>query len=737
MRYPGRVLDVVSACPLRVGSILWQTGAGAPTLTVVCKATYDLMPVESPLAQAQDEPNEIDEYWNDDEQRSLHAPSDLAPFKRHADVILVGHAFAPGAQAVRSLAVRLVVGDVDKSVEVFGERGFTLDGQLREGPRFTKMPLRWERAAGGPDTSNPVGVRADAAPDRFGMVALPNLQPPGMHVTTRGDFIPPAGLGPISPAWLPRRSKLHAHLAGWDHRRWSELPLPVDLDPSFFNAAPSDQQVDAIRPNERVVLENLHPEHPRLVTSLAAVTPRVTVDWAGGGTQELGMRCDTLMIDTDRATCTLTWRAQIPLDHPSRAGRVTVSTSRAGARPDEGAQRRRRLDPGTLDGPVPAGAGELPFLKSPAPSPRASSPDAGLAPPPSPRAGAPGFVMPTSAVERTLDAPIKGARPALPFRVGRSPLAGTQLGVQPAAHAPTVREAAPRVNDFSWGDTGDEPTGPVSFPQGAVPFGAAGHAPTPAPRGPEEDDKTQPELPAVSAAPPRWMPSTAAPSPSPSPGAAASWSVPVLADARRPEPPAPVEQAAALAAPPPMIGPLATSEMYAVSSPEPASELEPEPASDPEPASEPPPPPPLGPLPLEAYPLERCAAIAASIARTRSETARILDEHELTPERWSALDAHWTQHVRALAGRGRSTPLKAYDEAYVGQLEKERGPIRPEQLAGLLVAIERGAAEEELARLSLPKGALLRVQRVWLQRTAIDAELGKAVRRAIEEAREA
>src|SRR5690349_19235183 len=100
-------MDVVSACPLRVGSILWQTGAGAHTLTVVCKATYELTPVESPLSQAQDEPNEVDEYWNDDERRSLHAPSDLAPFKRHADVILVGHAFAPGGQAVRSLSARL------------------------------------------------------------------------------------------------------------------------------------------------------------------------------------------------------------------------------------------------------------------------------------------------------------------------------------------------------------------------------------------------------------------------------------------------------------------------------------------------------------------------------------------------------------------------------------------------------------------------------------------------------
>ena len=707
-------MDVVSACPLRVGSILWQTGAGAHTLTVVCKATYDLMQVESPLALAQDEPNEVDEYWNDDERRSLHAPSDLAPFKRHADVILIGHAFAPGGQAVRSLAVRLVVGDIDKTVEVFGERRFTLDGQLREGPRFTKMPLRWERAAGGPETSNPVGVRADASPDRFGMVALPNLQPSGMHVTTRGDFIPPTGLGPISPAWPPRKSKLHAHLAGWDYRRWSELPLPVDLDPGFFNAAPSDQQVDAIRPNERIVLENLHPEHPRLVTSLATATPRVTVDWAAGGTQELGMRCDTLLLDTDRATCTLTWRAQIPLDHPSRAGRVTVSTLRGAGRPDESGMRRRRVDQGTLDGPQPPGAGELPFVKS-TPS-------------------SPAFVMPTPVAERTLDAPMAGAMPALPFRVGRSPLAGTRLGAAQATPTPAVPEASPRVNDFSWGDTGDVATGPLTIPREALPFGATGPALAPTPSGPEEEERTRTDLQTIPAAAPVWMPA-------PSPNAAASWSVPILAEARPPEPPAfvePVAPIAAVAEPPPMIGPLATPEMYSASLPEPvdAPALPTEPAPPaPEPASTGAPV--VSPLPRDAYPLERCAAIAASTARTRPETARILDEHELTQDRWEELDRHWTQHVRAQAGRGRSTPLKAYDEAYVAQLEKERGPIRPEEYARLVVAIERGGADEELARLSLPRGALLRLQRVWLQRTATDPELGKAVRRAVDEAREA
>src|SRR5580698_2170648 len=155
-------MDVVSLCPLRVGSLLWQPRRGTWVLTAVCKATYVLLPAESPLAQAQEYPNEDEGHWNDDPARSLHAPCDLVPFKPRADVVLVGHAFAPRKEPARSVVARLVVGEVSKAVEVWCDRVWMQDGTLREGPRFVKMPLRYERAAGGPDTGNPVGMRLDA-----------------------------------------------------------------------------------------------------------------------------------------------------------------------------------------------------------------------------------------------------------------------------------------------------------------------------------------------------------------------------------------------------------------------------------------------------------------------------------------------------------------------------------------------------------------------------------------------
>jgi hypothetical protein len=199
-----------------------------------------------------------------------------------------------------------------------------------------------------------------------------------------------------------------------------------------------------------------------------------------------------------------------------------------------------------------------------------------------------------------------------------------------------------------------------------------------------------------------------------------------------PPPPAPTPRETP--APPPMIGPLARPEMA-----EAPPELEEPalPAAPEAPAAPVLPAPPEDPgLPLDRYPLERCAAIAASIARSKPEKERILEEHELDPRTWEALDKHWKEAVTAQAGRGRTSLLKAYDKAYVEQLEKERGPIRLEEYARIVVAQERGSVDEELAAMTLPRGALLRIQGVWLGRVAADAELAKSVRAAVEEARE-
>ena len=88
--------------------------------------------------------------------------------------------------------------------------------------------------------------------------------------------------------------------------------------------APPDQQLDEIRPDERIHLEHLHPNEPTVDTQLPGCVPRVFVE-RDGRAQRIELRADTLWIDTNRLVQTLTWRGQLPLDDPAEAVRVLVA----------------------------------------------------------------------------------------------------------------------------------------------------------------------------------------------------------------------------------------------------------------------------------------------------------------------------------------------------------------------------------------------------------------------------
>ncbi|MCC6554246.1 MAG: DUF2169 domain-containing protein [Polyangiaceae bacterium] len=323
-------MDVTSIPPFTAAGRAWPWGGGW-MLTVVCKATFRLAPGESVVHSEAEPPVEDDVHWDNNPSRSLAAASDMVPFKRRPEVILVGSAFAPGKALARSIIARLLVGEVDKAIECFGERAWDQDGNLREGPRIVKAPLRYERAAGGPDSWNPVGVRPDALPDLYGKVPLPALQPAGSYVGRREDVVLPIGFGPIAASWPERREKLGRLAGHWPRGRWSDAPMPEGIDPGFFNAAPRDQLLAELRADERIVLEGLHPEHGRLVTNLPGLRPRATVERPGRAPEDVTLACDTLWIDTDRGLAALVWRGQLALAHPAEPGRVVVSTLGAAA----------------------------------------------------------------------------------------------------------------------------------------------------------------------------------------------------------------------------------------------------------------------------------------------------------------------------------------------------------------------------------------------------------------------
>lgn len=460
-------MEILALCPLRPAAFTWRSARGGHVLTVVCKATFSLTIGEAQLAARQDAPTEQDRHHDDNPAASLYLPSDLVPFKPRADVLLVGSAYAPRGQPARSLAVQLSVGGVDKSLVVVGPRAAE-GGRFGEPAPFESMPLRWELAAAGP--ANPVGVRPGTAP----------------NIVPLGDPAAPAepiGFGPIAPSWPGRVEKLGGVPPAWMQGAWAEQPLPASVEPFFFNVAPPDQQCNPIRPGETLVLKGLRPDLPHLVTRLPGLTPRCFLQRAGAAPQDVHLKCDTLIVDTDRGVCTLTFRGQAPLDSPVFAGRVVVAMERPGQQLSWADLERMSPELRT-----PPGAAPEPVISHRAP-----------------------------AVEQTLQQKDFQPSVALPFAGGAPP---AQAPVPPPAFAPL-----PAATPFS------------SPPSTPVPFSAASPMPPPAsaPVPPEPLPVAPPSSsPWASSAPPPASSLEAV-----SNAAAAPWTAP-----RDEPPPAPVARPA-------------------------------------------------------------------------------------------------------------------------------------------------------------------------------------------------
>jgi hypothetical protein len=711
-----RRMEVVSLCALRASGFEWQPGAGTYALTAICKATFELHPNECALAPEQEDPSDTDTFWNDDPRRSVVVPSDRAPYKPRADVVLVGHAYAPNREPARAIMTRLLVGEIDKSIEVWCDRGFrTHAGQLLEGQRQSKMLLTWERAAGGPETNNPVGMRFDATPDRFGVVAIPNLQPPGAHFGQWGDTFAPVGYGPVAPHWPARTQKLYRSAGSFAAQGWEQRPLPDSFDYGYFNVAPPDQQVTELRPNERIVLENLHPQHERIVTNLPGVRPRAVADRATGEREEIALKADTLWFDTDRGICTVVWRGLVHLRHPREAGRVAFwvdGIPRSSVMSFAPMRRPATLILEDTWNDKPAVGGTTLAIAETAADPRSALPfiKGALAPPPlagvSAAAPPPSLGPLTDATEwddgtGTLAGPMtEQVKDALPFAHG--------LGTPPNLAGEPVAWAMPGPADHNE----EQAMGPV-FASAAQGVG------TPTPFRPPSPPLPQPPQPQVFIA------------------AGAPIAFPVHEEPKTPraEKPAaidPIKEAPlGEVARPPMMGPLAVAPRTVESEAKPPG-VGAEGAPPATLAQEEPPAPAENKPKPEDFPIERCGALTARIALRKPDKARILEEEGLSPGHWAAVEQHWAAVIRDETKRGKKARLDQFDAAYVEQLEKERGPIKALDYARLMVAAEREATDDVLEEMGLPRGAVMRIERVWLQRLVKDPGLMERVGEAME-----
>jgi len=295
---------------------------GAEVWLVAVKCTFDINPDGTTQISADQPPVlRLPEHFGEPGKSSIKYEADLVLTKKTTDVLVVGHAHAPGGIKVQELDVGFRVGPVQKVLRVFGDREWNVSGTTSPGP-FAKMPIVYERAFGGVDLAsehperdwdwrNPVGTGFAVEKSNLTGRPLPNIEYPDALIQTWSDRPPPAGFGAIASHWQPRVSHAGTYDDNWMKTR--QPLLPPDFNDRFYQCAPPDQQAPAfLRGGEPVVLYRLTPEG-----DLRFSIPRVYLGFETrfyDGSREIHKtrRLHTIVLEPDFPRVSLVWHSALP-----------------------------------------------------------------------------------------------------------------------------------------------------------------------------------------------------------------------------------------------------------------------------------------------------------------------------------------------------------------------------------------------------------------------------------------
>jgi hypothetical protein len=269
------MLQILNKTPFEAALALITDQYGTEKVTVAIKGTFEI-PVrngEVRLADKQLPVLHTDEYYGKPGKSSIKYPADLVLGKVNTDIGLIGRAHSSGGKPAKQITVSLVVGQMQKSIIVTGDRqwrkhtlipGFSMTDPIP----FTEMPLIYERAFGGIDQThkngrkhgwdkgNPIGTGLRLNENAVENHRLPNLEDPNHLISHWKDKPPVACFGFIEGSWEPR-----LQFAGTYDDAWlkNQFPLlPIDFDLRFFNSAPSDLTARGfLRGGEPVQMVNL------------------------------------------------------------------------------------------------------------------------------------------------------------------------------------------------------------------------------------------------------------------------------------------------------------------------------------------------------------------------------------------------------------------------------------------------------------------------------------------------
>ena len=309
-------MDVINKSDLLFAPLVGRIGFPGHSLTLIVKGVFDLTPdAKATLSNEQLFPTGNELYADDETGTgSSRYESDFAYFKPRSDLLLVGKCHSPDGKPLRKSQVSFQVGEQLKTLNITGDRfkqgAFN---SISEISPFTELELRYENSHGGVDNKrNPVGKGEDKT-QKEGEAKLWPLA----NIENAQRFSEPAGFGPLGNTWKDRASKMGTYKSAWLKEQWPWFPK--DFDWAYFNAAPSDMQVDGyLKGDEALFFENLHPTYSHYHAQLPGIRIRLFVNelkQASDETQfkEVAVNLDTLWVDMESEKLVLVWRGVSPV----------------------------------------------------------------------------------------------------------------------------------------------------------------------------------------------------------------------------------------------------------------------------------------------------------------------------------------------------------------------------------------------------------------------------------------
>ncbi|CAH2396618.1 DUF2169 family type VI secretion system accessory protein [Mesorhizobium escarrei] len=251
--------------------------------------------------------------------------TDLNLEKKHTDILVEGHVYAPGGRPNIESVARIKVGDVDKTIKVTGDRVFmpgAVSVRMSRPEPFTKMPISWRRTYGGTDMEaskpnwdqrNPVGTGFAVDPQRLISKTGPNFEYPDAPYRDHKSG-KPAGFGPVARHWEPRIKHAGTYGEEWEQTR--DPLLPRDFSRTFFQCAPEDQQTkEPLVGYELVQLGNFSADG-FLQFLLPRITFNITTQFYGRPDQTHGEApIHTLRLKPDQRQFSIAWMSALPVPY--------------------------------------------------------------------------------------------------------------------------------------------------------------------------------------------------------------------------------------------------------------------------------------------------------------------------------------------------------------------------------------------------------------------------------------